>query len=135
MAEQKLGSTIESLFNGMSGFMSSKTVVGEVVHIGDKIIVPLIDVSFGVGAGVADKKEKDSAVGGLGGKMSPTSVLVISSDGMKMLPVNPSQDVVSKLIDVVPELISKFTNKGKKEDDIDTVLEKVKENENKSVTE
>lgn len=78
MAENRLSTTVASMFDGMDKFMSSKTVVGDVVHIKDKIIVPLIDVSFGVGAGAWDKAEKGSAAGGLGGKMSPAAVLVIS---------------------------------------------------------
>ena len=43
-------STVESLFKGMDSFISSKTVVGDAIHIGDTIILPLVDVSFGVGA-------------------------------------------------------------------------------------
>ena len=116
------------MFDGMDKFMSSKTVVGDVVHIKDKIIVPLIDVSFGVGAGAWDKAEKGSAAGGLGGKMSPAAVLVISDDGIKMVPVSRSQDVVSKLIDMVPDVVAKF--KGKDTDDdtkevVDSVVERM----------
>lgn len=137
MSENKLGTTVESLFGGMDKFMSSKTVVGEVVHIQDKIIVPFIDVSFGVGAGAWDKSGKNSAAGALGGKMTPSSVLVISEDGMKMLPVNPSQDIVSKIIDFVPEVIDKFTKSGdkKKDSDVEEAIKDIKDAEEKSVTE
>ena len=137
MSENKLGTTVESLFGGMDKFMSSKTVVGEVVHIQDKIIVPFIDVSFGVGAGAWDKSGKNSAAGALGGKMTPSSVLVISENGMKMLPVNPSQDIVSKIIDFVPEVIDKFTKSGdkKKDRDVEEAIKDIKDAEEKSVTE
>ena len=40
--------TVESLFKGMDGFITTKTVVGDAIHIGDTIILPLVDVSFGV---------------------------------------------------------------------------------------
>ena len=40
MAENRLSTTVASMFEGMDKFMSSKTVVGDVVHIKDKIIVP-----------------------------------------------------------------------------------------------
>lgn len=43
--------TVNSLFKGMDSFISAKTVVGEAIHVGDTIILPLMDVSFGVGAG------------------------------------------------------------------------------------
>ncbi|HIT05647.1 MAG TPA: sporulation protein [Candidatus Scybalocola faecipullorum] len=124
MAENKLSTTVASLFDGMDKFMSSKTVVGDVVHIKDKIIIPLIDVSFGVGAGAWDKTDKGSAAGGLGGKMSPAAVLVISDDGVKMVPVSRSQDVVSKVIDMVPDIINKFT-KGSDRDDTEEIVEDV----------
>lgn len=39
-------STVEALFQGMDGMISSKTVVGDAIHVGDTIILPLVDVSF-----------------------------------------------------------------------------------------
>ena len=42
--------TVGSLFKGMDSFLSTKTVVGEAIHIGDTIILPLVDVTFGVAA-------------------------------------------------------------------------------------
>lgn len=52
--------TVESLFHGMDSVITSKTVVGEAIHINGTIILPLMDVSFGIGAGSfnADKKRK-----------------------------------------------------------------------------
>lgn len=51
MSENLFHSTVESLFKGMEGFITTKTVVGDAIHVGDTIILPLVDVSFGVGAG------------------------------------------------------------------------------------
>ena len=53
MAENKndFNGTVQSLFSGMSGVLSTKTVVGDAVTIGDTIILPLVDVSFGMAAG------------------------------------------------------------------------------------
>ena len=53
MAEENnsFKTTLESLFRGMDGVVSSKTVVGDAIHIGGTIILPLVDVSFGIGAG------------------------------------------------------------------------------------
>ena len=45
--------TVGSLFRGMENFISTKTVVGDAVTIGDTIILPLVDVSFGVAASAA----------------------------------------------------------------------------------
>ena len=60
MADNNFKGTVEALFTGIDGVVSSKTVVGDAIHIGDTIILPLVDVSFAIGAGAfnADKKEK-----------------------------------------------------------------------------
>ena len=52
--------TVESLFHGMDSVITSKTVVGEAIHINGTIILPLMDVSFGIGAGSfnADKEKE-----------------------------------------------------------------------------
>ena len=45
MADNKFDTTVSSLFKGMDGFLSAKTVVGEPVTVNDTIILPLVDVS------------------------------------------------------------------------------------------
>ena len=74
--------TLESLFRGMDGVVSSKTVVGDAIHINGTIILPLVDVSFGIGAGAFSAEKKEKGMGGIGGKMSPSAVIVIQ-DGNK----------------------------------------------------
>ena len=69
--------TVEALFRGMDSFITTKTVVGEAIHIDDTILLPLVDVSFGVGAGAFAENAKNNAGGGMGGKISPSAVLVI----------------------------------------------------------
>ena len=59
--------TVETLFKGMEGFISTKTVVGDAVKFDDgTIILPLVDVSFGVGAGAFAGTDKNNAGGGMG---------------------------------------------------------------------
>lgn len=115
MADNNFQSTVESLFQGMDSFLTTKTVVGEAIHVGDNILLPLADVSFGVGAGAFQENAKHNAGGGMGAKISPSAVLVINENGTRLVSVK-SQDAVSKILDMVPDLISRFTNKGKTED-------------------
>lgn len=58
MTENNFAQVMESLFKGMDAFLSAKTVIGEATKIGDIIILPLVDVSFGVGAGLPQGKRK-----------------------------------------------------------------------------
>ncbi len=108
--------TVKSLFNGLDQVMSTKTVVGEPQLIGDTIILPLMDVSFGMGAGAFGKEKSDSGAGGIGGKMTPSAILVIRNGETKLVNVR-NQDAVTKALDMVPDAVNKVTslisNRGK----------------------
>lgn len=116
MAENNFNSTVEALFKGMDGFLTTKTVVGDAVKFDDgTIILPLVDVSFGVGAGAFAGNTKNNAGGGMGGKVSPSCVLVVKDGHAKLVNIK-NQDMVTKIIDMVPDVLDRFTNKkGKAE--------------------
>ncbi|MDE7063517.1 MAG: GerW family sporulation protein [Lachnospiraceae bacterium] len=114
MAENNtFNNTVESLFKGMDSFLTTKTVVGEAIHIGDTIILPLVDVSFGVGAGAFSQEKKNNGAGGMGGKITPSAVLVIQNGSTKLVNVK-NQDGVTKILDMVPDFVNKFTSKKEK---------------------
>ncbi len=102
---------VDSLLNGMDGFLSSKTVVGEATHIDDTIIVPLVDVSFGIGAGSANGENSGGGCGGMGAKLSPSAVLVIHEGRTKLVNIK-NQDTMTKIIDLIPDLVDRFKEKG-----------------------
>lgn len=127
MAENNFKNTVESLFQGMDSVISSKTVVGDAIHIGDTIILPLVDVSFGLGAGAFADDKKNKGGGGLGGKISPSAVLVIQDGKTKLVNIR-NQDTITKILDMVPDVIDRFSyGKEKKmtEEDVVEILEKV----------
>ena len=103
---------IESLLKGMDTVISTKTVVGQATTVGDTIILPLVDVTFGVGAGAGGNNEKGSSsgAGGLGGKMTPSAVLVIREGSTKLVNIK-NQDTVNKIVDLVPDLVDRFKAK------------------------
>ena len=59
-----------------------------------------------------------SSGGGMTGKITPSAVLVIQDGHSKLISVK-GQDSVSKILDMVPDVISKFTKSGKKEKEPD----------------
>lgn len=111
MANNDFNTTVSSLFQGMDKFLTTKTVVGEPTKIGDTIILPLVDVSFGVGAGAFSSAEKNNGAGALGGKMTASAVLVIQNGQIRLVNVK-NQDTVTKVLDMVPDLIDRFQKKG-----------------------
>ena len=117
------GNNLEILMNKIEDFVSSKTVVGEAVKIGEVTLVPLVDVSVGVGAG---GPENGAGGGALGAKITPSAVLAISNGSVQLVNIK-NQDAVSKLIDMAPGIAAKlnFGSGFGKKDSKDT--EEVKE--------
>ena len=108
--ENQIKSVVDSLLKGMDSVLSAKTVVGEPTQVGDMIILPLVDVSFGVGAGATAGDVKNGGFGGVSGKMSPSAVLVIKNGQTKLVNIK-NQDAMTKILDMLPDLVDKFTKK------------------------
>ena len=95
-------STVNSLFKGMDAFLTSKSVVG------DTTIIPLCDVNFGVGAGALGGKRSDGAGGGMGGKLSPTAVIVIKDGYSQIINVNEDKGSLGRVLDMLPTAAEKI---------------------------
>ena len=100
--------SLDTLFAKVDDLVSTKTVVGDAIQIGDLTLLPLIDVSVGVGLGVGDENhQKNGAAGGMGAKIMPTAVLAIQNGSVQMINIK-NQDAVSKLIDMAPGVVNKL---------------------------
>ncbi len=118
MSDNSFNSTVESLFKGMDSFITTKTVIGDAVRFEDgTIVLPLVDVSFGVAAGAFtdESSKKNNGGGGMGGKIQPSAVLVIKDGNSKLVNVK-NQDGITKILDMVPEFVDKFKKKDDEED-------------------
>ena len=130
MPSDNFKTSLESLFKGMDSFLSSKTVVGDPITVGDTIILPLVDVSFGVGAGTTAADKKNSAGGGMGGKITPSAILVIQNGHTKLVNVK-NQDSITKILDMVPDFVDRFAS-GKKEMMTDDAVKQAVADESKT---
>lgn len=138
MANMNIEGTLGSMFKGMDGFISSKSVVGEPVYVGDTIIIPLVDVNFGMAAGAFNKQDGNKAAGGIGAKMGPSAVLVVSGGNTRLVNLK-NQDAVTKIIDMAPEVVDKIVglfkkDKTEEEKNVDKAINDVAQSE-ESVTE
>ena len=112
MAENQFEENVQSLLQGMEQFLTTKTVVGEPVRINeDTVVLPLVDMTFGVGAGAFAQTEnnKNSGAGGLGGRVTPSAVLVFQNGTVRVMNLR-MQDSVSKILDMAPDLVQRFTS-------------------------
>ncbi len=124
MAENHFSETIESLFKGMDQFVTTKTVVGEAVKVGDTIILPLIDVTCGMAAGAFNRDAKQSGGGGMNAKMSPSAILIIQNGVTKLVNIK-NQDAVTKILDMVPDFVNKFMSGKSFDEEINPEAEEV----------
>ena len=113
MTDNSFSSVMTSLLKGVDSVLSTKTVVGEAITIGDTIILPLVDVSFGLGAGAGCQEKKNNGAGGVGCKMSPSAVLVIKDGHTKLVNIK-QQDGMTKILDMIPDVVDRFTAKETK---------------------
>jgi len=120
MAANKTTDIVDNLMKGLDTVLSTKTVVGEPTQFGDTIIIPLIDVSFGIGAGSGSATSNTSggSGGGLTGKMSPSAVLVIHNGTTRLVNVK-NTDNLSRALDLIPEIMNRIKpNKDVTDDEI-----------------
>ena len=128
MAENQFPSTVEALFKGMEHFVTTKTVVGEAVKVDENtIIIPLVDVTCGMAAGSFAQSAKTNGGGGMSAKMSPSAVLILQNGMTKLVNIK-HQDAVTKILDMVPDFVNKFTD-GKffSSKDDDEIISEAKE--------
>ena len=55
--------------------------------------------------------KKNNAGGGMGGKITPSAVLVIQNGTTKLVNIK-NQDGVTKILDMVPDFVNKFTSRN-----------------------
>ena len=104
---------MEGIFRGMDGLISSKTVVGEPITVGETTLIPLMEVSMGMGAGAfaqdkAAKGRGNAGAGALSSRIVPTAMLLLQDGKCKLINIK-NQDTMTKLLDMLPDLIERIS--------------------------
>jgi len=84
-ATRLLNSTAKEL----ETILTSKTVVGNPIQLGECTIVPLVSVGFGVGVGAGSGSDKKNGSGGgsgsaFGGGVKPVALLIADKGGVRV---------------------------------------------------
>ena len=119
--KEEIAKQVEMLFEKLKDFITSKTVVGEEIKIGKLTLIPIIEVTFGMGSGTGGgkyAKDQEGSGGGmgLGVKARPSAFIVIKDEEVKLLSLHKPGSL-EKLIEKFPEIVEKFPHKpGKREE-------------------
>lgn len=119
--------TVGSLFRGMDVFLTSKSVVGDPINIGDITIIPLSDVNFSVGAGAFGGKRSDSTAGGMGGKLSPSAIIVIKDGYSQIINVNEEKGSLAKVLEMIPDVAEKVKQTLNRKQVTDEEMEQIEQ--------
>ena len=110
---------VKTTISQIEKVLSSKTVVGEPITVGETTLIPLLSMGFGFGAaggaGKADARQgSDGLKGGTGGAggMRPIAIIVIDKDGVRIEPIKSSvAAAIEKLGEKVPGVVEKIADK------------------------
>ena len=134
MAENTFNSSLQQLLSGLDSFLSTKSVIGAPISINDTTILPLIDVSMGVGAGAFSGNRSDGGTGGgLGAKMSASGVLIIRNDGTVRIVNANNTDTLTKVVEMVPDVIDKIRSRKNKDPEVERAAEEAAKAEERVV--
>jgi len=126
--------TLGLLTKHFEEFVSTKTVIGEPMVLGEVTLIPIVALTCGIGGGggegsVAEREKSDvggsgEGVGG-GFRITPVAIVSIKGDEVKILPVTKKGSMFEKLFESLPQLIEKAAGQikhkqgAKKEDQDD----------------
>lgn len=120
-----LGSVMESMFKGMDYFFGSKTVVGEAIRVDNStFVLPLVNVSFGLGGGANLKGDTDRCFGGggMGASLTPSAVLVIQDGSARIINIQ-EQDKLIHMIEGLPDTVKRVMTALQKNKKVDKAVE------------
>lgn len=100
---------MHSLLKEAGAVLTSKTVVGEPIEVGETLLIPLSDVTVGAAAGANNGEGKNAGMGGFTAKMSPSAVLIIKNGNTKVVNIK-DQNSLSRFVDMVPEVVDKLVD-------------------------
>lgn len=107
----------KKIFEDFKNMITTESVVGSPIYLGDATIIPFVDISFGFGTGTGGT---NSAGGAGGGKVTPTAVLIMKGERIELFSIKnaATNSTVDRVLNMVPEVVSHFTKKKEKKEEV-----------------
>ncbi|ADG06906.1 GerW family sporulation protein [Kyrpidia tusciae] len=104
--------TVDAIVAHLENLVNTKTVIGEPITAGNTTLIPVVSASFGFGGGGGQGNEPEGSGGtgsggGAGAKLTPTALVVIRDDDVKVFSLT-QKGALERLAELVPELASKI---------------------------
>ncbi|HBK84992.1 MAG TPA: sporulation protein [Firmicutes bacterium] len=111
----------------LENLISSKTVIGDPITVGEVTLLPIIKANFGfgMGSGNTDGVKRGGGSGGGGGAViTPIAIVVVCGKEVDMLVIDKQESKgLAPLLERLPAIIEKMPFMKKKKEDDNLVVE------------
>ena len=122
MSEIPINGMLDKTLQKIKEMVDVNTIVGNPINLSNgTIIVPVSKVAYGFASGgseFSNKKENQENLfgggSGAGVTVSPVAFLVSTATDVKMLRIEPTNNSVDRIIELIPEAIDKVSSCFKK---------------------
>jgi len=133
--KNSLSAMMQDAMGKVREMVDSNTIVGQPITTPDGVtLIPISKVSFGFGGGGSEFDGKNAGTdphvgGGVGAgvKIAPVAFLIVKDGNVRVMPVAvPAVGPVDRIVEMVPDLIDKFSamvKKDKKDGSEETIIE------------
>lgn len=110
---------VKTVLEELRALVNTEAVVGKPVTVGNQTIIPVAKISVGFGAGGGKSQEKEDGGSGMGGgaQIDPVAFIVVSDDRTQIIPLVGKDIMWGKIVDIVPDLMSRFTKARKSKEE------------------
>lgn len=110
---------INSIIQRVTDTIRTETVIGEPITVSGVTLIPVINVSFGFGAGGGDARpggndQGNGAGGGGGARMTVAGMMVVRDGDVSFIPTGKGSGKagpIDKILEALPDLIQKVSVK------------------------
>ncbi|MBQ3256109.1 MAG: sporulation protein YtfJ [Oscillospiraceae bacterium] len=111
MERNTLGEVMGISMTKMKEMVNVNTIIGDPIYTPDGItLIPVTQVSMGMGAGGADSMNKNTLGAGAGGgvKMNPQGFLIIKDGMIRFVSTKaPADTSLDRLLDMIPDVFDR----------------------------
>lgn len=116
--EHPINEVIGATINRVRELVDANTVVGTPIETREGVtVIPVSRISVGFGSGGADYNAKTpggsknfGGGGAAGVNVDPVAFLIVRGDTVRLLPCMSAAGPVEKLVDMMPELVDRFSS-------------------------
>ncbi len=105
MFASDISTTVEKLIQIPLDALSADKAIGTPIQIENKTIIPLFEANYGFGGGLGGPGDVYGGGAGGGIELLPYSIIIISEDGVQVVPVTNRVPLLKQLVELLPQLM------------------------------